>query len=555
MSNLSVKHKLFALIAISGIAMILVGTIGVYNLYNQQAQTQTIVNTNIRDIIAVENINRYVKALDRDFRQAVIEVDQTWIQKYHAAEKVDEQNLNAAIGVFQNYSHAASEQPLVNTFNTDIANWITTLHNLEMYAGMNTPQGDAQVLVLLHSTWVPQSQALSNSVNGILNYAYQQGQQNYQNSQNSYNQSLVLFLLILGIALLFTIYIGLSITGRLTQALKFVTQTQDNIAQGKLYADSALLQKYQSNDEVGHAVTGLQKMITNLEKLVLNVKSNGDSIKNSASRIAMAASQSGAATEQVARTIQQVSIDASAQSSHLQNETNSLSSLMQTSENLQHMSEQANSTLVRLKESTLTTSNKIRRLGERSDEIGQIIQTINDIAEQTNLLALNAAIEAARAGEQGRGFAVVADEVRKLAERSSEATKEIANIIHETQLETAQAVSSMEEGVQQVAQGVEIMTQTQEKTIYITSEIAQVNSKISEITQLSLNTSSNSETVASAAEEMAAQVEETIVTSKQLEDITESLSDSINMFTFADTQRKTMLSGDSFNSSTRSQAA
>jgi methyl-accepting chemotaxis protein len=104
----------------------------------------------------------------------------------------------------------------------------------------------------------------------------------------------------------------------------------------------------------------------------------------------------------------------------------------------------------RVQESARTIEN----LGRRSDEIGAIIGTIEDIADQTNLLALNAAIEAARAGEQGRGFAVVADEVRALAERTSKATREIATMIKSIQNDTAAAVSQMENGVKEVEAGI-----------------------------------------------------------------------------------------------------
>ncbi len=109
--------------------------------------------------------------------------------------------------------------------------------------------------------------------------------------------------------------------------------------------------------------------------------------------------------------------------------------------------------MYRISESVQNSARTVANLGERSDQIGTIIRTIEDIADQTNLLALNAAIEAARAGEQGRGFAVVADEVRALAERTTRATREIGVMIKSIQNETKRAVASMEEGVCQVEAG------------------------------------------------------------------------------------------------------
>jgi methyl-accepting chemotaxis protein len=140
------------------------------------------------------------------------------------------------------------------------------------------------------------------------------------------------------------------------------------------------------------------------------------------------------------------------------------------------------------------SARSIENLGKRSDEIGAIIGTIEDIADQTNLLALNAAIEAARAGEQGRGFAVVADEVRALAERTSRATREIATMIKSIQHDTAAAVSQMENGVSEVEAGI--------------SDAARSGSVLGEIVEHIETVTMQVNQIATAAEEQSATTQE-----------------------------------------------
>jgi methyl-accepting chemotaxis protein len=145
----------------------------------------------------------------------------------------------------------------------------------------------------------------------------------------------------------------------------------------------------------------------------------------------------------------------------------------------------------------------IATLGKSSDQIGEIVRVIEDIADQTNLLALNAAIEAARAGEQGRGFAVVADEVRKLAERTTKATKEIGDMIRQIQQDTRGAVSAMEEGTQKVTGGVTLVNKTGEALGTIVQRVTQTSEMIRQIALASEQQSVATQQIAGDLEHVA----------------------------------------------------
>ena len=145
------------------------------------------------------------------------------------------------------------------------------------------------------------------------------------------------------------------------------------------------------------------------------------------------------------------------------------------------------------------SADTIAALGARAEDIGKIVDVIDDIAEQTNLLALNAAIEAARAGEQGLGFAVVAEEVRKLAERSAKSTKEIAELISGIQKEAQEAVKIMDKSTQIVEKGVELSKQVGDSLKDIDGNVVEVDRYTKEIGAATHEQSSGSTQIAKAA--------------------------------------------------------
>jgi len=191
----------------------------------------------------------------------------------------------------------------------------------------------------------------------------------------------------------------------------------------------------------------------------------------------------------------------------------------------------------RIAEVVSRAAGTVKDLGKSSDKIGEIIQVIDDIADQTNLLALNAAIEAARAGEQGRGFAVVADEVRKLAERTTKATKEIASMISTIQKETGGAVASMDEGTEEVEKGRELANRAGEslKKIIESSKsvvdvINQVASASEEQSSAAEQISKNIESISSVTQESAAGTQQIARASEDLNRLTDNLQNLITKF-------------------------
>jgi twitching motility protein PilJ len=191
----------------------------------------------------------------------------------------------------------------------------------------------------------------------------------------------------------------------------------------------------------------------------------------------------------------------------------------------------------RIRAAVQTTGKKIKGLGERSLEIGAIIEVINEIATQTNLLALNAAIEAARAGEQGKGFAVVADEVRKLAERSARATKDITGLIKGIQVETSEAVTVMEEGTREVEEGTKLADQAGAALREIEQIVKQTATLVTDITKSAGDQVKVTESVVGSMDSILKQtqetshgVQDTVSTIGKLAELSRRLTDAIGRF-------------------------
>lgn len=291
-----------------------------------------------------------------------------------------------------------------------------------------------------------------------------------------------------------------------------------------------------------------------LRLLIQSVIENAEKLTISTDQLAQSSDQAGMATSQIATTIQQIvkgisqQTESTAKTAQIVEQMNkAVLKLAEGARNQAAAVEQAEQVTSQITshggitEKVSQTADKIADVGKHSQQIGSIIETIEDIASQTNLLALNAAIEAARAGEHGKGFAVVADEVRKLAERSSIATKEITNLIAGIQKTVNEAVEVSYITAQeiqtvsgQLSSSIETVSNVVEQNLVATDSLSANSNDVMQasenIASISEENSAAIEEVSAAAEEMTAQVEEVTASAQSLAEMAQSLRQAVAQF-------------------------
>jgi methyl-accepting chemotaxis protein len=325
---------------------------------------------------------------------------------------------------------------------------------------------------------------------------------------------------VMGILIAF--FIVRSITGGMARMVALI----QHIAGNNLAVDDM---QVVSEDEIGKAGLALNKMKNSLREMIQSIASTAEHVASASEEISSSATQQAQGSEtqkdqtsQVATAMQEMSSTVLQVSDNSNKAAEAARKAADTAKHGGSIVEETLTKMRRIAESVGGTAKKMEELGKSSDQIGRIIGVIDDIADQTNLLALNAAIEAARAGEQGRGFAVVADEVRKLAERTTTATKEIAQMIKNIQDETKVAVTAMEAGTKQVEEGVtstagdslrqiiEMSNQVGEMITHIataateqSSATEQVNNNMDQIAQLVMESAVGAQQSAKACQDLS----------------------------------------------------
>ncbi|MGN7174671.1 methyl-accepting chemotaxis protein [Paenibacillus sp. FSL R5-0490] len=375
-----------------------------------------------------------------------------------------------------------------------------------------------------------------------------------QKAVSSAKSSLILTLIALGISIIVSAILGIAsivFIGRIiSKKLTSIVQFSNEIAKGNLNADSV---EYEGNDEVAQLSRAMNSMKEKLQTMIQEINAVSGYVSERSGELNIAANEVKAASQQVASTMQELSGGAEDQAGsatrlsllmdeylekvkeaaysgkEIKSASTEVLSLTEDGNKLMKKSQEQMGLINQIMKSSV---DKVNGLDDQTKQISRLVKVIKEIADQTNLLALNAAIEAARAGEHGRGFAVVADEVRKLAEQVSYSVSDITKIVGGIQAESNSVAVSLQTGYGQVEKGTEQIQLTGQTFQKIYEAINSMSANVSDISrsleQVSINSSHMNQSIgniAAVSEEAAAGIEQTSASMAQTNHSMEEISD------------------------------
>ncbi|QYJ70524.1 MCP four helix bundle domain-containing protein [Shewanella sp. FJAT-51649] len=452
MNGLQIKQKMFIgilvpllmLLTIGFIAINMMGKIeyGVERIYNDRVVPLDDLKV-IADKYAVDVIDAVNKANAGGFtasqainalESAKSTVNQRW-QKYLSTELTKEES-----------KLAQQAERLFTPANEQIEQLITYLRGLN---GDVVHQLNDKILPLYNAI-----DPISGKVSELIDLQIEIAGQEKDAVNGIYQSSISIFITLAGIAMLISIVIGLWVNRSVMNPIRDIVENLKTIRQ-----DSDLTVKFKTfnDDELGQISTSLTQVIEHLRGILHSIAEAANTVNSSATELSSFTQatnkrmqQQQAETEQTATAMNEMTATVAEVAQSAAAAADSAKDADSYAANGNHIVMQSITSMSQLSEQIQKTAQVIGFLSNESQNIGRVLDVIKSIAEQTNLLALNAAIEAARAGEQGRGFAVVADEVRTLAQRTQKSTQEIEAMIATLQQGVKEAVNAMEVGINQV---------------------------------------------------------------------------------------------------------
>lgn len=504
LADLKIKTKLTVLIIFVSIFLVGIGLTGLLGINQSNNALLSVYNNHLLAINQLNEVRNNQMLINNELLLARQETDAFEVMGH--ADKVSKYifNIENVLKSYNARQMSAEEKTLRDNFVQ--ARMSYGLNGVMPTIDLLQAEKFSEADKLRKEVLVPAYDKASEGIDALIKYQVDAAKNEYEHVWAIGKTIRMASIVSIAIGLVLTILIGMLITRSVSRGVSILADAARTVANGDLTARADLTTK----DELGEVAQAFNKMVQDFSSII-------GTIRNSANEVSCASENQANVGEQIAalsnrQTEQAVSVAASIEglNAMVREVAEKAQSIAEAAHEANGMADRGqlvvNSAVHGIQEISQTVSESaamIKSLGHRSDQIWQIVKVIKEIADQTNLLALNAAIEAARAGEQGRGFAVVADEVRKLAERTASATSEISDMISAVQSETSNAVAAMEKGSNQVEQGVAMANQAGDALVQVTASIRHVVDMIQQIASSTREESETTNKVTAQVEQIA----------------------------------------------------
>ncbi len=541
-----IKNKIVVGVAFMSILMILIGAIGLVGFRESNQALQHVYSVNMKNSGLLNKINGLMRANRIQMLLALQHDPKSEFSTLHEHPTSNHTDLarkysEEAESAWKEYTASITTKEgrdLAETFHKDRMKYEQA--GLESAGKAVLDNNFHEAYRITFEVINPTIQAANKSLDVLTQYEVTLAKQAHENAQAraSFFRNIIISAIIL--AVLIGGSIGLIIARSISRSVAQLKDTAAKLATGNLTCRSNV----QSHDELGEisicfnqvadtlhgVVTQVASSAHHVADAAIELRANAEQIANGSDHVAAEAATVATAGEEMAATSNEIANNCSMA-------VKSANHASQTANNGASIIQKTVAGMARIAARVQDSARTVETLGEKSEQIGAIISTIEDIADQTNLLALNAAIEAARAGEQGRGFAVVADEVRALAERTTRATREIGDMIKSIQTETRNAVTTMEDGVNEVEKGTvdaahsgealnEILVQVNE----VTGQINQIATAAEEQTATTNEISNNLQRITDVVQQTAGSSQQTAQAAARLSDLAADLQRIVDRF-------------------------